>query len=139
MGIDDWLGSAEPVSPVRQSVLRKRFHIEGGKEQTITIRLTKKCGNFIGRALLNSKPARSARVVALVIGTPQGPDDLVSLLADSDGDFSFTGLTPGVYQFAAWQEDGVIPFSLTDADFITATVAPSESRTIEIPISRGKL
>ena len=76
-----------------------------------------------------------------MIGTPQGPDDLVSLLADSDGDFSFTGLTPGVYQFAAWQEDGaeLIPFGLTDADFITATVAPSESRTIEIPISRGKL
>ncbi len=125
-----------------ESVLRKRFHIEGGKEQIITISLTKKCGSFTGRVVRDGRPVPRARVVALLSGTPQEPNDLLSLLVDSDGDFNVSGLTPGIYQFAAWQEDGAeahIPFSLADADFIAATVAPSESRTIEIPLSKGKL
>ena len=125
-----------------EPVLKKRFHLKGGKDHTMSIRLSEDCGSLTGQVQLEEKTVLNTRIVALLSGSPQEPGDLLTFFTGSDGKFTITGMAPGSYQFAAWREDGragsYIPFSFVDADFIIATVAPSESRTIEIPLSKGK-
>jgi hypothetical protein len=118
----------------------KAFGVAAGAALHFDVALTQSCGAIHARAVRDGSPVAGAKMVLLISGTAGDPGDLREEVADDQGEFAFSGLTPGKYLLWAWALDGpgaiAGPSSLADvAQRATAVdVAAGDPVKIDVPL-----
>ena len=82
------------------------FSAPAGAALQFDVALSQRCGAIRVRAVRDGEGAPRAKVVLLVSGTASEPGELREASTDDEGEFLFSGLTPGRYLLWGWALDG---------------------------------
>jgi len=108
-----WLSASTPsescVDSVKlgdQEVRGRAFDVAAGAALRLEVSVSKNCGSIQMRAKRDGEVAPDAKVVLLISGTAKDPGELREDFANDEGEYSFSGLTPGRYLVWAWAVQG---------------------------------
>jgi hypothetical protein len=87
------------------NLLMQPLPLTAGETTTAHLKFDTHCATIRGGVKSAAKTVPDARVAILISGTPQDPGDVLVASAGDNGEFSFTGMTPGVYWLWAWTEE----------------------------------
>jgi hypothetical protein len=99
-----------------------------GETTTAHLKFDNHCAVIRGVVKSATKPVPDARVAILISGTPQDPGDVLVASAGENGEFSFTGMTPGAYWLWAWTEDDEVSGRID-----SLAVIASQGRFVRVP------
>ena len=107
-----WLSVRAPESCVESLKLGERevpggaFDVAAGASMHLDATVSKHCGSIQMRAVRDGEAVPDAKVVLLLNGTAKDPGELKEDFANDEGEYSFSGLTPGQYLVWAWAVQG---------------------------------
>jgi len=82
------------------------FDVAAGAALHVDVAVSQNCGSVHLRALRDDVAVPRAKVVLLRSGTAKDPGDVSEDYADDEGEYTFSGLTPGRYLIWAWAVEG---------------------------------
>jgi protocatechuate 3,4-dioxygenase beta subunit len=82
------------------------FDVAAGAALHVDVAVSQNCGSVHLRALRGDVAVPRAKVVLLRSGTAKDPGDVSEDYADDEGEYTFSGLTPGRYLIWAWAVEG---------------------------------
>ena len=82
------------------------FDVPGGAAVHLDVAVSRNCGAIRMRAMRDDAAVPGAKVVLLLSGTAKDPGELKEDFANDEGEFWFSGLTPGRYLVWAWAVEG---------------------------------
>jgi protocatechuate 3,4-dioxygenase beta subunit len=96
----------ESVKLAGHEIRGASFDVAAGAALHIDVAITQNCGSVHLRAVREGAAVARARVVLLRSGTAKDPGDLSEDYTNDEGEFTFSGLTPGRYLVWAWAVEG---------------------------------
>lgn len=96
------------------------FGVGAGAALHFDVTVSQNCGTIGVRAVREGEAAPHSRVVLLIGGTPSDPAELREVTTDDEGQYLFSGLTPGRYLLWGWALEGK-----------GATIGPSSLAAVE--------
>jgi len=123
-----------------RDVLDSPFTVGAGADVRLDVNVSRDCGGIQLRAVSNGEPVPSAKVVLLLSGTPKDPGDLIEDYTNDQGEYTFTGLTPGRYLLWTWSVDEagayLGPASLAEVQqrATAVEVKAGEPAAIDVPL-----
>jgi hypothetical protein len=82
------------------------FDVAAGAALHVDVAVSQNCGSVHLRALRDDVAVPRAKVVLLRSGTAKDPGDVSEDYANDEGEYTFSGLTPGRYLIWAWAVEG---------------------------------
>jgi hypothetical protein len=131
-------GCVESVKLGDREVRGAAFDVAAGTALHLDVTVSKNCGSIRMRAVRDGEAVPDAKVVLLVSGTAKDPGELKEDFANDEGEYSFTGLTPGRYLVWAWavQGKGAIagPASLAAVEQQAAVVEVKAGDPVQVDV-----
>jgi hypothetical protein len=96
----------ESIQVGEREVRGATLEIAAGAALRADVSISKNCGSIRMRAVRDGEAVPDAKVVLLFSGTAKDPGDLKEDFINDEGEYSFSGLSPGRYLLWAWPVQG---------------------------------